>query len=117
MNSPKNVGEAQRLFARLSVSLLQHILEVGYEFTYGDAYRDPRVFGEVGEREGYGHPKSGHKRKIALDINLFKDGVYLDKTEHHTEIGEWWEKQHELCRWGGRFEDGNHYSIEWGGIK
>lgn len=27
------------------------------------------------------------------------------------------EMQHELCRWGGRFKDGNHYSLEHNGVK
>lgn len=114
---PRTTGEAQRLFMRLLPRLIDYIHEQGYECTGGDLFRDPRVFGEVGERLGYGHPKSVHKLKMAIDINLFKDGAYLSKTEDHEPIGTWWEKQHELCRWGGRFEDGNHYSLEWGGIK
>ena len=116
MNSPKTVGEAQRLFARLLPRLLDKVLE-DHEYTMGDAFRDPRVFGEIGERRGYGHAFSAHKRKMAVDINLFKDGVYLSKTTDHQAIGEWWEQQHPLCRWGGRFEDGNHYSLEWEGYK
>jgi len=111
------LSEIQRLFAKTSILLLQHVLDEGYEFTYGDAYRDPRVFGEVGEYAGYGHKRSGHKQRIAIDINLFKDGVWLQKTEDHAPIGEWWEQQHELARWGGRFNDGNHYSFEWNGVK
>jgi len=89
----------------------------GYDLTFGDAYRDPRVFGEIGESMGYGHRNSNHKRRLAVDFNLFKDGVYLQKTEDHRFLGEWWKKQHPLCRWGGDFEDGNHYSLEWMGCK
>jgi hypothetical protein len=114
---PRTLGECQRVFASFVPRLMDKILNEGYEYTLGDGFRDPRVFGEIGVHMGYGHPKSGHKRKIAIDLNLFKDGVYLDKTEHHRLFGEWWEKQHPLARWGGRFEDGNHYSFEWDGIK
>ena len=106
------LGEKQQLFGVLLPKLLNYILDSGYTYTLGDAYRDPRVFGEVGERLGYGHAKSGHKRRLAIDLNLFKDGVWLSKTEDHQPIGEWWEAQNELCRWGGRFMDGNHYSME-----
>lgn len=112
-----NLGEQQRLFAKLVPRLMDKILQSGYEFTLGDAFRDPRVFGEIGEHQGYGHPKSAHKRRLAIDLNLFKDGVYLDKTEHHKAFGAWWKKQHKLCRWGGDFEDGNHYSMERDGVK
>jgi len=111
------LGEAQRLFMRLLPRLVDYIHEQGYECTVGDAYRDPRVFGEIGESMGYGHRRSGHKKRLAIDLNLFKDGVWLQKTEDHAPIGEWWKKQHELCRWGGDFQDGNHYSLEWEGIK
>lgn len=114
---PKTTGEAQRLFMRLLPRLLDYIHAQGYECTIGDAYRDPRVFGEIGERLGYGHARSGHKRRLAIDLNLFKNGVYLQKTEDHVPIGTWWKKQHPLCRSGIDFDDGNHYSLEWEGIK
>ena len=63
--------------------------------------------------------------KLAIDLDLFKDGegfemgckVYLTKTEDHRKLGEFWESLHPLCRWGGRFGDGNHYSLEHGGVK
>lgn len=117
MTAPRTTGEAQRLFARLVPRLIDYIHEQGYECTLGDAYRDPRVFGELGEHLGYGHRNSVHKLRMAIDLNLFKDGVFLQKTEDHEPIGVWWEQQHPLCRWGGRFNDGNHYALEWRGVK
>ena len=105
------LGEKQRLFMQLVARLIVHAANIGYEVTGGDLYRDPRVHGKPGEKLGYGHRDSCHKYRLAIDLNLFKDGVYLDKTSDHKELGEWWEKQHELCRWGGRWDDGNHYSM------
>lgn len=110
------LGDQQRLFMRLIPRLLDKAHEMGYELTLGDGFRDPRVFGNVGERIGYGHPRSAHKQRLAIDLNLFKDGVYLQTSEDHRPLGEWWEQQHELCRWGGRFNDGNHYSMEYNGV-
>lgn len=115
--SPQTTGEAQRLFMRLLPRLIDHIHSQGYECTIGDAYRDPRVFGEIGEGLGYGHPRSGHKRRLAVDINLYKGGRYLQATEDHVPIGTWWKRQHPLCRSGIDFADGNHYSLEWEGVK
>lgn len=114
---PTTTGEAQRLFMKLLPRLIDKAHDMGYECTAGDAYRDPRVFGVVGESLGYGHRNSNHKRRLAFDLNLFKDGVYLQKTEDHALLGAWWKKLHPLCRWGGDFNDGNHYSLEWMGIK
>lgn len=111
------LGEKQRLFARLVPRLIDKLHELGFEATLGDAFRDPRVHGAVGVKLGYGHPKSAHKQKLAIDLNLFKAGVFQESTEAHRPLGEWWEQQHELARWGGRFNDGNHYSLEHEGIK
>jgi hypothetical protein len=107
----------QHAFARLVPRLIDKALDLGFEVTLGDAYRDPRVHGEMGVRKSYSHPKSAHKVRLAIDLNLFRKGEYLEGGEAHRALGEWWEKQHPLARWGGRFDDGNHYSLEHEGIK
>ena len=90
--------------------LIQYAFEQGYELTLGDGYRDPRVFGDMGVKKGYGRAKSNHKVRLAIDLNLFKDGRYLSSTESHRPLGEFWESMGGT--WGGRFNDGNHYSLE-----
>lgn len=100
----------QAHFAQMAAKLIQKAAEMGYQVTLGDAFRDPRLFGAFGEKKGYGEAKSFHKQRLAIDLNLFKDGVYLPYTEDHQPLGEWWESQGGT--WGGRFKDGNHYS--WG---
>ena len=108
-----NLGEKQREFARLIGLFISHAYASGYQLTLGDAYRDPRVT--------YGHPKSVHRSRLAVDFNLFENRsgvwVYRIDTESWRPLGEWWEKQHELARWGGRFSDGNHLSLEHEGVK
>jgi hypothetical protein len=103
--------DRQQLFMKYLPLLLIKIQYDGYACTLGDGYRDPRVFGPVGVRKGYGSSKSNHKIRCAIDLNLFKDGVYLTKTSDHKEFGEYWESLHPACRWGGRFNDGNHYEV------
>lgn len=114
MSSPLSL---QKEFARLLPSLLNKAFELGHDVTLGDAFRDPRLHGAMGVKMGYGHPRSAHKLRIAIDLNLFIGGEYRSRTEDHRELGEWWEKQHPLARWGGRFGDGNHYSLEYEGVK
>jgi len=107
-----SLGQKQRLFAQLISHLIAWAYENGYEITLGDGYRDPRVFGDYGEDGGYGSAKSNHKLRLAQDLNLFKDGKYLTKTEDHRPLGDYWESLSPLCRWGGRTaSDGNHYSF------
>ena len=98
------LGAKQELF---SILLAQHVVwlyEQGYKVRMGD------VFAHDGHKDN-----SNHYKKLAADLNLFKDGVYIVTTDGHAEFGEMWETRHDLCRWGGRFNDGNHYSLIDGG--
>lgn len=111
------LGKMQRKFPPMVVKLITWAYEQGYELTFGDAFRDPRVHGFVGQKVGYGHRNSAHKQKLAIDLNLFKDGEYLTSTEDHRPLGEYWESIG--GSWGGRFTkpDGNHYSLEYNGVR
>ena len=62
-----------------------------------------------------GHPRSLHKSGLAVDLNLYLNGEYLTNTTDHTPLGEFWEFLG--GSWGGRFDDGNHYSIPHGGMR
>ncbi len=105
------LGKKQELFMRLLPRLIDKAHSLGFEIRGGDLFRAPSLHGEHGVKKGYGHKSSCHKLKLAIDLNLFKDGKFISSTKGHRELGEWWEDQHEDCRWGGRFKDGNHYSI------
>ncbi len=111
----ETLRQKQSRFASMVPRLIDKAIEMGFEVTLGDCFRDPRVFGEVGVFKGYGNASSGHKQRMAIDLNLFKGGKFLPDTEAHRPLGEWWESQGGA--WGGRFSDGNHYSLEHGGIK
>lgn len=102
--------QKQSLFAWLAASLIQHAEALGYEVTFGEAYRSPEEAQRLANL-GRGIANSLHTQRLALDLNLFRHGRYLTSTEAHRPLGDWWERQHPLCRWGGRFGDGNHYSL------
>lgn len=115
----ETLREKQSRFARNVARLLDKAHELGFEVTLGDAYRDPRVFGPIGQKRGYGRADSVHKQRLAIDLNLFRDGKFLSDSEAHRPLGEWWKAQGADHRWGGDFRDskdrptpdGNHYSI------
>ncbi|MBE9571681.1 MAG: M15 family peptidase [Proteobacteria bacterium] len=106
--------ERQSEFARKVPLLILFAYELGYEITLGDAWA------KVGHCDD-----SCHYIRLAIDLNLFKDGEYLTKTENHLPLGLFWESIG--GSWGGRFGesspgagdgwDGNHYSLEWQGKK
>jgi len=106
----ETLSQKQRRFAKLVPRLIDKAHELGFEVTLGDAYRDPRVHGAMGVKLGYGRANSCHKARLAIDLNLWKFGEYIDTTEAHEPLGLWWESQG--GSWGGRFSDGNHYSFE-----
>jgi len=101
-----SLREKQSKFCRMTALLILHAEQLGYELTYGDAYRDPRV--------DYGHKNSNHRQRLAVDFNLFRDGQYLTKTEDYEPLGIYWESIG--GSWGGRFDDGNHFSLQHNGV-
>ena len=94
-----SLREKQSKFAKKVALLILHAYELGYEVTLGDAYATR------------GHSSNSfHYKRLAIDINLFKDGIYLEKTEDHKSLGDYWKSIGGT--WGGDFKhkDGNHYS-------
>lgn len=108
--------QQQSLFVRLVAKLITYATERGYELTFGEAWRTPEQ-AAFNAANGKGISNSLHIERLAIDLNLFKDGRFLSSTEDHKPLGEYWETLHPLCRWGGRFTrpDGNHYSLALGG--
>lgn len=113
----ETLGQKQRRFTRMVGLLIEWAYQNGYELTFGDAYRDHRVHGAVGEKKpgSYSSANSLHKDRLAVDFNLFKDGVYLKTTEDYQPLGDYWESMGGA--WGGRFNDGNHFSLAHQGRK
>ena len=108
--------EKQILFAKLWALLILKAQQLGYEVVQEETFRSPEETKRLFDL-GVGHKKSLHGFCLAGHLGLFKDGVYLRATEDYRPLGEWWEQQHELCAWGGRFGDGVHFSLEHEGIR
>jgi hypothetical protein len=100
-----NLKEKRVLFSSLVPLLLMKMLDAGYHPMIG--------------RDGLKHmPNSLHYSGLAIDIDLLdKDFVYIKDTSGHKIFGEFWESLHPDCCWGGRFSDGNHYSVTYQGRK
>lgn len=113
------LGEKQRLFMKLIGKLLVWVYtpeEAGWAVTCAEFYRTPEQ-AALNAKKGSGIKNSLHTLRLAADLNLFINGVYKTDTKDYEEMGIYWESLHPLCRWGGRFGDGNHFSIEHEGVK
>lgn len=93
------LGQNQRKFTLMVSDLINWAYNNGYELTFGDAWA------KTGHSEN-----SFHYKRLAVDLNLFKDGQYLTTTEAHKPLGIYWKSLGGT--WGGDFKrkDGNHYS-------
>ncbi len=112
----ETLRQKQSRFAQAVALLIQRAAALGYEVTLGEAYRSPEEAARLAAL-GKGIADSLHTQRLAIDLNLFRNGRLLTSSEQHRPLGEWWETQYTDARWGGRFGDGNHYSFEHGGKK
>jgi len=100
----ETLQQKQARFVRMVGHLIAQSSVMGYDVTFGDAYRE-------------GDPRC-HGKRLAIDLNLFIDGEYKKCTEAHRPLGEFWESMAPDAFWGGRISsgDGNHYSLRHGKI-
>jgi len=119
----------QKRFTKLVGELIAWAYANDYELTFGEALR-PRWVAEVYHNQGKGTLNSLHVKSLAIDLNLFVDGVYRKDAEPYKALGEFWKALDPEARWGGDFArwderqgksvpwpDANHFSITHDGIK
>jgi len=107
------LSRKQQIFSFMLGKFLVWINEnPGYMVSIGEAYRPPFV-AEYYAKQGKGVERSYHTNKLAIDLNLFINGVYQPTTEAHRILGNHWKAMDPNCVWGGDFKrkDGNHYSM------
>jgi hypothetical protein len=113
------LSQKQQLFALMVAKLIQKADEMNFGVTLGEAWRSPETASQY-EKAGKGLANSNHVIRLAVDLNLFRGNTFLTETHDYKPLGEWWEAQSNTtfkCCWGGRFEDGNHFSFEHGGVR
>jgi len=135
----ETLRQKQSRFVRYVGLLIEWADLQGYEMTFGEAWRTPEQ-AELNAMPGAvrqavikalrpvlpaladlleKHPRKGirnslHSDRLAVDFNLFRGGKL---TQDYKPLGEYWESLAPDCRWGGRFGDPPHFSIEHGGRK
>lgn len=109
-----DLSQKQQIFSsNVSLLLCKIFGTPGYTLTLGEAFRTAEQ-AQIYAKEGKGIIDSLHCKRLALDINLFHNGIYLTKSEDYKLFGEYWKTLNPLNRWGGDFHDrpdGNHYQM------
>lgn len=106
--------EKQSTFTRMISDLINKAHDLGYQLTFAEAYRPPEL-AELYAKQGRGIKNSLHCQRLAVDFNVFKDGKLLTNGQQFEDLGIWWESIG--ATWGGRFNDGNHFSLAHNGVK
>jgi hypothetical protein len=107
--------QKQNRFTGMIAKLIQKAQNMGYMLTFGEAWRTPEQ-AKLNAKSGIGIKDSLHIQRLAVDFNLYtKEGTWLKNSSDHAPLGVYWESIGGA--WGGRFGDGNHYSLEHNGMK
>lgn len=107
-----SLRQEQSLFSYQFASFILWLYSEGYEVTDGEAWRPiemQRIYFENGKSKTM---DSQHGKRLARDLNIFKDGKLLTRKEELQVIGEKWESLDPKNRWGGNwksFKDLPHF--------
>lgn len=102
------LSEKQIIFSKMVGELLLWIYrQTGYGISLGEVLRTPeqqKLYLEQGKSKT---ANSMHLYKLAIDLNLFINGVYVLDENKYRKLGEYWEQlgkaNNITARWGGRF--------------
>ena len=92
--------------------LVQEAHKLGFEVTAGELLRtkeQQQIYFATGKSKTM---DSKHLRKLAGDLNFFKDRELVGTRAEMLPLGEFWESLHPANRWGGNFHgffDGGHF--------
>lgn len=139
----ETLRQKQSRFARQLPRLLDYAGALGYDVTLGECYRSdeqaeinaigkggrkalaemirpafPWLAAKILNNTGDGIRNSLHTQRLAIDLQLFdRAGNWLQDEHAYRLLGEYWEALGNDHRWGGRFGDTPHYSIEHEGVR
>jgi hypothetical protein len=84
--------------------LVQYATSLGFVVTGGELSR-PIEMQELYVKTGRSRTmKSWHLRRLAIDLNFFKDGKLHYDLATLRPLGEYWESLSPQNRWGGNFD-------------
>lgn len=84
----------------------------GWFVTGGELFRTPeqqRIYVETGRSKTM---NSNHLRRLAIDLNFFRDGKLIYDKAALQKVGDFWESLHKQNSWGGNwnsFKDVPHF--------
>lgn len=83
--------------------LIQYATSQGWTVTGGELFRtleQQQIHVKAGRSKTM---NSNHLRRLAIDLNFFKDGKLIWDKNAIAPLGSYWETLHPKNRWGGNF--------------
>lgn len=118
-DDPKLSAYQQRCAQALAYFMHQIPQQIpGAQVTFGEAHRPTWVAAEYARR-GLGISASLHTQRLAIDLMLFRGGVYQTSSESYRPLANLWKQIAPafgiVPGAGIDFNDGNHFSCAYGG--
>ena len=104
--------ENQEKFTDDTLLLFAYIKGNAYTFTYGEVWRHEIMQAWYVENGFSKTMNSNHRKRLAIDLNIFKDGSYITNKLMLQHIGDYWESLSPENKWGGNFVDSKGSSYE-----
>jgi len=110
----RKLSVQQDLFLRDVHKLLTYAWANGFSVTVGEAYR---TLDQQGLHFANGRSKtmkSKHLKRLAIDLNFFKDDDLITSKAKLQQVGDHWEALNRRNRWGGNWGwvDAGHFERE-----
>ena len=95
--------QEQQMFLLDVCELIKFATATGLVVTAGELWRPPemqKIYVQTGRSKTM---KSKHLDRLAVDLNFFKAGKYIQSYNELVEVGKYWESLNPKNRWGGNF--------------
>lgn len=95
-----SLGTEQEEFSRDVALLIQEAIRQGFGVRLGEVFRPiemQQLYVQTGRSKTM---NSQHLKKLAIDLNLIKDGKLCTRAQIEP-LGDWWEALNPKNRWGG----------------
>ena len=96
--------QEQAAFLLDTGKLITYATEQGFVVTGGELWRTPeqqQVYVKTGRSKTM---KSNHLRRLAIDLNFFREGRLVATKAELAGLGSYWESLNPANRWGGNFK-------------
>ena len=99
-----SLSDEQAAFLLDACKLVQYATEQGFKVTGGEVFRTAEqqaIYVQTGRSKTL---NSNHLKRLAIDLNFFKDGQIIWDKGILAPLGAYWETLHPKNRWGGNFK-------------